>query len=502
MTAPQVIEDTPRSRRREQRGWYWYDWANSAFYTTIISVFLGPYLIPVAKRAACGADFPAVPADRCVENFDRLITDDLGYVDVLGADIRPAAFFGLAVTTAVLVQIVVLPLVGALADHTGRKRELLGLFAYVGAIATMCLYFVEGDRYLLGGGLFIVANVAYGASIVVYDSFLPQISTPDERDRVSTRGWAIGYLGGGLLLALNLALYLGRDAFGVAEGMAVRISMMSAGVWWAIFTIVPLVALRNRPVPAYDETGVAGPAEAGTEAGTAEDGTADDGRAQATAVTRPASGSLRQLGRTLAELRRYPRTLMFLIAYLIYNDGVQTVINNSAAYASEALKLDKTVQISAILMVQFMAFFGALLLGALARRFGSKRTVLASLLVWTAIVVVAVFLEQGASAQFYAMGAAIAIVLGGTQALSRSLYSQVIPKGREAEYFSLLQISDKGSAFIGSLTVTVTLQLTRDNYRIAILSLVVFFVIGFVALLAVNLPRAIREAGNEVPEHI
>jgi UMF1 family MFS transporter len=473
MTAPQVIEESPKARRREQRGWYWYDWANSAFYSTIISVFLGPYLIPVAKRAACGQDFPAVSVDTCVEGFDRLATDTLGFVDVLGLDIRPAAFFGMTVTAAVLVQIVVLPVVGAVADHTGRKRELLAAFAYVGALATMCLYFVQGDLYLLGGGLFIVANVAFGASVVVYDSFLPQISSPDERDRVSTRGWAFGYLGGGLLLALNLALYLGRDRLGVSEGMAVRISMMSAGLWWATFTIIPLLALRNRPAPGHERT-----------------------------AARAIGGSLRQLGRTIAELRRYPGTLLFLVAYLIYNDGVQTVINNSAAYASEALKLDTSVQISAILLVQFAAFFGALLLGVVARRFGTKRTVLGSLVVWTIIVITAVFLEQGAAAQFYAMGAAIAIVLGGTQALSRSLYSQVIPKGREAEYFSLLQISDKGSAFVGSLTVTLTLQFTRDNYRIAILSLVVFFVIGFVLLLVVNLPRAIREAGNEVPDRI
>ncbi|MEV0974216.1 MFS transporter [Microtetraspora glauca] len=472
MTAPQVIDETPKARLREQRGWYWYDWANSAFYTTIISVFLGPYLIPVAKAAACGKDFPGMPVDACVADFDRLATDRLGFVDVLGADIRPAAFFGLIMTVAVLLQIVVLPVVGALADHTGRKKELLGGFAYVGAIATMCLYFVAGDRYLLGGVLFIVANLSYGASVVVYDSFLPQISTPNERDRVSSRGWAIGYLGGGLLLALNLVLYLGRDSLGVSEGMAVRISMMSAGLWWAIFTIIPLLALRNRPVPAHETTAL-----------------------------RSVGGSFRQLGRTVAELRRYPRTLLFLVAYLVYNDGVQTVIGNSAAYASEALKLSKNVQISTILMVQFVAFGGALLLGALARRHGTKRTILASLVVWTVIVVVAVFLQEGAAAQFYAMGFAIAIVLGGTQALSRSLFSQVIPKGKEAEYFSLLQISDKGSAFIGSLTVTLALQFS-NSYRIAIVSLVVFFVIGFGLLVAVNIPRAIRDAGNEVPERI
>ncbi|MBN6051512.1 MFS transporter [Nonomuraea sp. RK-328] len=466
--------DSPAARRREQRGWYVYDWANSAFYTTIISVFLGPYLIPVARTAACAKDFATVAAETCARDFDKLAGEHpgLGYVDVLGADVRPAAFFGLTLTIAVFLQIVFLPIVGALADHTGRKRELLGAFAYVGALATMGLYFVEGDRYLLGGALFIVANLAYGSSVVVYDSFLPQISTPDERDAVSSRGWAIGYLGGGLLLALNLVLYLQHESLGLSEGMSVRISMMSAGLWWATFTIVPLLRLRNRPVPVHEGTAL-----------------------------RSVAGSFRQLGRTLSELRRYPLTLLFLVAYLVYNDGIQTVIGNSAAFASEALKLSKTVQISAILMVQFVAFFGALLLGLLARRYGTKRTVLASLVIWTVIVVAALFVQEGQATQFYLMALAIAIVLGGTQALSRSLFSQVIPKGREAEYFSLLQISDKGSAFIGALTVTIALQLT-NSYRMAMVSMIVFFVVGFVLLALVNLPKAIRDAGNEVPHQI
>ncbi|WP_431913008.1 MFS transporter [Nonomuraea jabiensis] len=471
---PAALDDSPAARRREQRGWYFYDWANSAFYTTIISVFLGPYLIPVAKTAACAKDFPNIASDTCVAGFDQLVKSNpgLGYVDVLGADIRPAAFFGLTLTIAVFLQIVVLPMVGALADHTGRKREMLGGFAYVGALATMALYFVEGDRYMLGGVLFILANLAYGSSVVVYDSFLPQISSPAERDGVSSRGWAIGYLGGGLLLALNLVLYTQHESLGVAEGMAVRISMMSAGLWWAIFTIIPLLRLRNRPVPVHETTAL-----------------------------RSVGGSFRQFARTLGEMRRYPLTVLFLVAYLIYNDGVQTVIGNSAAFASEALKLDKTVQITAILMVQFVAFFGALLLGWLARLIGTKRTVLASLVLWTAIVVAALFVEEGQELQFYLMAFAIAIVLGGTQALSRSLFSQVIPKGQEAEYFSLLQISDKGSAFIGSLTVTVALQLS-NSYRIAIMSMIIFFVIGFVLLALTNLPKAIRLAGNEVPDRI
>ncbi|WP_373869583.1 MFS transporter [Sphaerisporangium siamense] len=448
MTTSIVAEDLPKARKREQRGWYWYDFANSGFQTTVITVFLGPYLTALAEKAAGRAD---------------------GFVAFLGFDMRAKAYFSAIVTISVVLQIVVMPIAGALADHTGRKKELLALFAYLGAAATLGFYFVAGDAYALGGALFVTANVAFGAAMVIYNSFLPQIAGPEERDAVSSRGWGFGYLGGFLLLALNLALYQGS---GIDQGLAVRISLASAGLWWAAFTVIPMLRLRNRPVGGHDAT---------------------PGAAIA--------GSFRQLGRTIAGLRRYPRTLLFLLAYLIYNDGVQTVISFSATYADQELGLSKDVQITAILMVQFVAFGGALLLGWLGARFGTKRTVLASLVVWTAVVGIAYFLEKGAAVQFYAIAFLIAIVLGGTQALSRSLYSLVIPPGREAEYFSLFEVSDKGSALLGSLTLTVALQVT-DSYRAAILSLMIFFVVGFALLMVVNLPRAVREAGNEPPTHL
>ncbi|MEV7970879.1 MFS transporter [Sphaerisporangium sp. NPDC088356] len=448
MTTSIAAEELPETRKREQRGWYWYDFANSGFQTTVITVFLGPYLTTLAEKAAGGEE---------------------GFVGFLGFDFRAKAYFSAIVTISVVLQIVVMPVAGALADHTGRKKELLALFAYLGAAATLGFYFVAGDAYVLGGVLFIVANVAFGAAMVVYNSFLPQISRPDERDAVSSRGWGFGYLGGFLLLAVNLFLYEGS---GIDQGLAVRISLASAGLWWAVFTVIPLLRLRNRRVATHDGT-----------------------------PFRAVGGSFRQLGRTIADLRRYPRSLLFLLAYLIYNDGVQTVISFSATYADQELGLGKSVQITAILMVQLVAFCGALLLGWLASRFGTKRTVLVSLVVWTAVVAVAYFLQKGAAIQFYAIAFLIAIVLGGTQALSRSLYSLVIPAGKEAEYFSLFEISDKGSAFLGSLTLTLALQLT-DSYRLAILSLVIFFVIGFALLTLVNLPRAIREAGNEVPARV
>ena len=451
MTASVPVEaaaSDPRERRREQRGWYVYDWANSAFSTTVVTVFLGPFLTAVTEEAA-GAD---------------------GFVTPLGISVRAESFFPYVVSLSVLLQVIVLPLTGAVADRSSRKKELLAGFAFVGSLATAGLYGVQGANYLLGGALFLVANLAFGASLVVYNSFLPEISTPDERDAVSSRGWALGYLGGGLLLLLNLVLFTSHESLGLSEGHAVRVSLLSAGLWWAGFTLVPLRTLRRRPpvhVEAAAGSGVLG-------------------------------AGFRQLAATLRSARVYPQTLLFLAAYLLYNDGIQTVIALSATYGDQELDLGQSTLITAILMVQFVAFLGALLLGRLAMVFGAKRVVLGSLVLWTLVVAYAFVLPAGDVVRFFVLAFCIGIVLGGSQALSRSLFSQMIPRGREAEYFSLYEISERGTSWIGTLVFGITLQAT-GSYRSAIISLVAFFVVGFILLALVDVRRAIQESGNEVP---
>jgi MFS transporter, UMF1 family len=439
---------TATDRRREQRAWYWYDWANSVFTTTVVTVFLGPYLSDVAETAAGGPD---------------------GTLHPLGIPVDPDSLFPYVVSLSVLLQVVLLPLVGAIADRTQRKRELLAGFAYLGSLATAGLFFVSGGRYLLGAALFLVANMSFGASIVVYYSFLPEIATPDERDAVSSRGWAFGYLGGGLMLALNLALFLNAEALGLTDGEAVRICLLSAGAWWALFTLIPVRRLRRHQRPAAPVAG-AGPLAAG----------------------------FGQLVATLRAARAYRMTLLFLVGYLLYNDGIQTVIALAAQYGSRELDLDDTVLISTILMVQFVAFGGALLFGRLAGRYGAKRPLLASLAVWVAVLCVAYSLRQGSAAQFYALGAVIGVVLGGSQALSRSLFSQMIPRGKEAEYFGIYEITDKSTSWLGPLLFGLAYGLT-ESYRVAIFSVVAFFVVGFVLLLLVPMRRAILAAGNSPP---
>jgi UMF1 family MFS transporter len=451
VTYPEASE-----RRRQQRAWYFYDWANSAYVTTVLTVLFSPYLASVAETAACGA--PGTPERPCTQ-----------MLRIVGIPVSPGSLPLYVITATSLLSALLLPFVGAMADRSGHKKNLLGALAWIGAAATTSMVFVAGTNWLLGVVLLFVANLCLASSLVVYDSILCDIATPDERDQVSSRGWAFGYLGGGLLLALNLALVQGHELVGLTTQQAVRLSLASAGLWWAAFTIIPVVRLYNRPPIAV----------------VAESGNA-------------ARQTLGQLLATLREARAYPMTLLFLVAYLFFNDGVQTVIYASSIYSSSQLGLGQNVLIATILLVQFVAFGGALLFGRIAGRFGSWRTILVALWVWIAIVVTAYFLPARQVAPVLALGVAIGVVLGGTQALSRSLYSQIVPKGREAEYFSLYQACERGMSWFGTLVFGLVHQITH-SYRPAIVALVFFFVVGFVLLLLVDPRRAVRDAGNEQP---
>jgi UMF1 family MFS transporter len=431
--------------RREQRGWYFYDWACSVYSTSVLTVFLGPYLTSVAESAA----------------------DADGYVHPLGIPVRAGAFFAYSVSLSVIVAVLVMPLVGAAADRTGRKKPHLAAAAYLGATATTAMFFLDGDRYLLGGALLIVANAAQSVAMMLYNSYLPQIAPPEQRDAVSSRGWAFGYAAGSLVLVVNLVLYTGHESFGISESTAVRICLASAGLWWGAFALIPLRRLRDRRSAARES----------------------------------ALPGFRQLAATVRDMRRHPLTLAFLLAYLVYNDGIQTVISQASVYGSEELGLGQSTLIGAILLVQVLAVAGALTMGRLARTYGAKRTILGSLVAWTATLAAGYFLPAGAPVWFFVLAAGIGLVLGGSQALSRSLFSHLVPPGKEAEYFSAYEMSDRGMSWLGPLLFGITYQLT-GSYRDAIISLVAFFVIGFVLLARVPVRRAIDEAGNPVPDKI
>ncbi|AOR35509.1 MFS transporter [Streptomyces fodineus] len=431
--------------RREQHGWYFYDWACSVYSTSVVTVFLGPYLTAVARRAA----------------------DADGYVHPLGVPVRAGSFFAYSVSLSVLLAVVVMPLVGSAADRTGRKKPLLAAAAYTGAAATTGMFFLDGDRYLLGGALLVVANAAQSVGMMLYNSYLPQIAPPEERDAVSSRGWAFGYGAGSTVLVANLVLYSAHDSFGLTETAAVRICLASAGLWWGAFTLIPLRRLRDR------HTRVEGAAAPGA----------------------------RQLAATVRDMRRHPLTLAFLLAYLIYNDGIQTVITQASVYGSQELGLSQSTLIVAVLLVQVLAVAGALAMGRLARTYGAQRTILGSLVAWTVTLAAGYFLPAKAPVFFFVLAGGIGLVLGGSQALSRSLFSHLVPPGKEAEYFSAYELSDRGMSWLGPLLFGITYQLT-GSYRSAIISLVAFFVIGFALLARVPVRRAVAEAGNPVPEKI
>ena len=454
---PALAEPDADERRRQQRAWNWYDWANSAFYTTVLSVLFAPYMITVANRAAgCRAS-----ADDCAAT-----------ISVLGIHVAPGSLPFYLTSLATITSAFVLPVVGAFVDRSAHKRWNMAGFAFAGSFMCMLLFLLEGSNWQIGAIAVVTSSILGGCSLVAYYAILVDISTEAERDEASSRGWAWGYLGGGLLLAVNLVMYLGHSALGLGESMSVRLSLLSAGVWWAGFTLIPLLKLRD-----YAPRGA---------------------RAEAGGLWQRSFG---QLIDTLREMRAFPMTLTFLIAYLFYNDGIQTVIYAASTYGEKTLDFGNSVLIATILLIQFVAWGGALFFGRLAAHVGAYRAILRGTYAWMAIVVVAMFLPAHNAVLFFLVAVAIGIVLGGTQALSRSFFSLLIPRGREGEYFALYNACERGTSWFGTLLFGLVFQIT-GSYRPAILALIVFFVLGAAFLLRLDPARGIREAGNALPDAI
>jgi MFS transporter, UMF1 family len=448
-SSPAAIND-----RREIFGWIVYDWANSAFYTTVVAALFGEYLTRLAQ-ASVG------------ENGTIF---QLGPLLVTAKSLAP-----LTTGASVFLQVFLLPILGAFGDYSSLKKRLMMLFCYLGVTATCLLYFLTSGRYIFGAIVFIVANLCFGASIVFYNSYLPDITTEDRRDQVSSSGFAWGYVGGGVLLGLNLVFVFLAPSLGISTGMAVRLSLLSAGLWWGGFSIITFTRLRTRlaarPLP---------PDQSFLTIGFTE------------------------LMSTFRELLRLRETFKFLLGYLFYNDGIQTVITVSGPFMGQelfrarGLETPPSFLLGVLLLVQFVAFFGSLGFARVASWFGTKRAILISLLGWCAIVIYAyAFLHT--VAQAWVLAVCIAIVLGGSQALSRSLYSQMIPRSREASFFGIYEISERGTSWIGPIVFAEVVAYT-NSYRQAILSLIAFFVIGTIILILTDTARAIHESGNLLPE--
>ncbi|HQZ96844.1 MAG TPA: MFS transporter [Pyrinomonadaceae bacterium] len=443
-----------KNDRREIFGWLTYDWANSAFFTTVVTVLAGPYLTALAQ-----ADVGKSGVVLGLGPFGSITSDNL-FTSTLGASI--------------FLQIFLLPILGSIADFTPLKKRMMAVFCYVGVVSSSLLFFIHGTSYLWGCLFLLISNICFAASNVFYNSFLVDITTEDKRDKISSYGYASGYVGGLIMLFVNLALINFGDKIGIDKALAVRVSMLSASLWWGVFAVVTFVCIKKR-----------------------EPHRKPEGKSLVTV-------GFIEIWRTLRELVGLKYTLLFLAGYLLYNDGIQTVILNSSIFLSQelfisrGLESDSTFLLAIFVVAQVFALIGAIAFERLSRVIGTKQTIILSLAIWAGIVIFAYgFLQT--STQAYIMAIFIGLVLGPTQALSRSLFLQMIPKSRESAFFGLYEISEKGTSWIGNLVFAVVVG-TTGSYRQAILALIVFFVAGMLILFFTNTTRAIHEAGNLTPE--
>jgi len=415
--------------RADRRAWALYDWANSAFVTTVIAA-----VFPVYFSTVLAADLP--PA-------------------------RATERFALATTIALALIALLAPLLGALADYAAAKKRLLAACVSVGALATMGLVLPGPGEWALALLLFGIANIGASGSFVFYDSLLPHVaSSGEEMDRLSTTGYAAGYLGGGLLLALNLIWITWPGWFGLADAAAAaRLSFVSVAVWWLVFSI-PL--FRDVPEPPR-------PASSGLP---------------------PGWGTRRQLVKTLRELRRYRHAFVFLLGFLLYNDGIGTIIRMAAVYGSE-IGLPGNAMIGAIVLVQFIGVPFAVLFGGLARRIGVKNAIFLGLTVYLVVTLVAYVMTT--SWQFYLLAVLIAAVQGGSQALSRSLFARLIPRFKSAEFFAFFSICEKFAGIAGP-AIFAALSALVGSSRTAILGLMAFFLFGGLLVATVDVAEGERLA--------
>ena len=431
-----------------------YDWANSAFFTVVVGVLIGPYLLNLAQTA---------------------VGENGVILDLVIFKVTPKGLPAFCTAISVVSMVIFLPVLGAIADYTHLKKWMMAVFCYAGVIAGALLFFVT-DSYVACAVLFIVSNMAFAAANVFYNAFLIDITTEALRDKVSSYGYGLGYLSGFLVLVLDLIFISKAESwFGISAGTAVRISFLASSLWWGVFAIITFKLVRTRgadkSVPSNKNLVTVGFSE---------------------------------LWQTLKELRRLKFTALFLVAYLFYNDGIQTVILQASVfisyelYTAKGLPVDNSFLIIIFGIAQISAFAGALIFERISRVLSAKRTIILSLVIWCGIVIYAyAFFET--STQAYILGAFIGMVLGSAQALSRSLYSQMIPVGRESSFFGLYEISEKGTSWMGQLMFTIIVGAT-GSFRSAILGLIFFFIVGSVILLFTDTTKAIHEAGNLTPE--
>ena len=416
-----------------------YDWANSAYITTAAVAILPDY-------------------------FARVVVGEAG-VDILGMNMSATALWGFMLGGAAFMVFLFAPVLGAIADFSSAKKKFLVSFAYMGSLFAMLLYFSESGNVGLTILLFLGSQVCFVGGNVFYDAFLPQIASEDKMDTVSARGYAFGYVGGSLQFAIALGLIAMHETVGISLTMAARIGMAMTGIWWAGWTLLTLKYLKEVKTP-YELP--------------------EKYRNQPKTLAYLTVGISRTIA-TAKKVGRFKHLTLFLIAYMIYNDGIHTVTSMATIYGTEELKLSTTALMVTLLLVQVVAIGGALIFSQLAGRIGARRSVMFALVLWSGVVTYGYFIHT--ATEFFILGIVVGIVLGGTQALSRSFYGAMIPEEASAEFYGFYSVFSKFSSIWGPITFGVIKQVT-GSARLAIISLMVFFIVGLVLLGFVNEAKA------------
>lgn len=419
-----------------RRVWSWalYDWANSVFATTIMTAILPAYY---SKVAASG-----LPS--------HLASSYWGYTN----------------TIAMLVIALGAPILGAIADYRTAKKKFLAAFAGLGILGTAFLFTIQSGEWLYASLFYIIGRIGFSNANIFYDSLLPHIAPPERRDRISSLGFAVGYLGGGLLLALNILMVSFPAWFGIADsGLAARYCFLTAAVWWAFFSL-PLFFTVSEP-----------PAISGVIAG-----------------INPVVAGFRQLKITIRHIRKYRHAGRFLLAFWLYNDGIGTIIVMAVIFGAE-LGIAESSLLGAILLVQFVGIPFTLLFGYLSNKVGTKKTIYLGLFIYTIISIGAYFMQAGI--HFWILAFAVAMVQGGTQALSRSLYSNLIPSEKSAEFFGFYDVSNKFSGILGPAIFGLVSQLTGSS-RLSVVSLIIFFIGGGLMLMTVDVEEGRKSAAGDI----
>ena len=418
--------------RPELRAWALYDWGISGMQTIVMTAVFPIFFVKVAAAS--------IDPERASAWW--------GYVNTIGA---------------VLIAVSA-PVLGALADFKAAKKKFLVAFMLLGAGATAAMFFIQRGDMVFASITFILSLAGATGSMTFYEALLPHIADESEVDRVSTAGYAMGYIGGGLLLAGALFVIQKPEVLGLPHGaglspsdatLPVRLSFIAVAVWWLAFSIPVLRAVAEPPRALEPD--------------------------EATVVA-PIRASIHRLGTTLRELRDYKQAFMMMLAFTIYNDGIQTIIKMASVYGTE-LKIDQAQLIAAILLVQFIGVPAAFAFGGIAGKLGAKRSIFLGLLVYTAICIYGYFLQT--ARDFWILAIAVGLVQGGTQALSRSLFSTLVPKHKSGEFFGFFSVFEKFGGILGPLAFAIAAQLF-GNSRVAILSVILFFLIGALLLLRVD----------------